>query len=130
MTTQRVWSGSPWEDAAGYCRAVRVGNHIWVAGTAPFLDDGSVASPGDLAAQAERCLTIIDDALAALGSGAADVVLTRMYVTDITRAGEVSDAHRTRFGAHPPVSTLIEVATLVHPDVLIEIEVEALVRDG
>lgn len=129
MTIRRVWSGSPWEEAAGYCRAVRVGNHVWVAGTAPFLDDGSVAAPGDLAAQSERCLEIIVSALEELGSGPADVVVTRMYVTDIRRAGEISEAHRRVFGAAPPAATLVEVSALVHPDVLIEIEVEALVGD-
>jgi len=129
MTTKRVWSGSPWEETAGYCRAVRVGSHVWVAGTAPFLDDGSVAASGDLAAQTARCLEIIAAALEELGAGPADVVITRMYVTDISRAGEVSEAHRTMFGAAPPAATLVEVSALVHPDVLIEIEVEALVRD-
>lgn len=129
MTTNRVWSGSPWEETAGYCRAVRVGSHVWVAGTAPFLDDGSVAAPGDLAAQTARCLEIIGGALEELGSRPADVVVTRMYVTDISRAGEVSEAHREMFGATPPAATLVEVSALVHPDVLIEVEVEALVRD-
>jgi isochorismate pyruvate lyase len=129
MTTRRVWSGSPWEKTAGYCRAVRVGNHVWVAGTAPFRDDGSVAAPGDLAAQTERCLEIIASALQELDSRPADVVVTRMYVTDISRAGEASEAHRRMFGAAPPAATLVEVSALVHPDVLIEVEVEALVHD-
>lgn len=129
MRTNRVWSGSPWEETAGYCRAVRVGDHVWVAGTAPFLENGEVAAPGDLAAQTERCLEIISAALTELGAQPAHVVVTRMYVTDISRAGEVSDAHRAMFGATPPAATLVEVSALVHPDVLIEVEVEALVRD-
>lgn len=130
MTTRRVWSGSPYEEAVGYCRAVRVDDRIWVAGTAPFRDDGSVEAPGDLQAQTARCLDIIASALADLGSGPADVVLTRMYVTDIARAGEVAEPHRLVFGEHPPAATLVEVSALVHPDILIEVEVEAVVRDG
>ena len=129
MTTRRVWSGSAWEKTAGYCRAVRVGNHIWVAGTAPFGDDGGVVAPGDLGAQADRCLVIIGEALRELGSRPADVVMTRMYVTDIARVGELSESHRRMFGETPPASTLVEVAGLVHPEMLIEIEVEAIVRD-
>lgn len=129
MTTRRVRSGSPWEGAAGYCRAIRVGDHVWVAGTAPFRDDGGVVTPGDLAAQADRCLVIIEEALRELDCCPADVVMTRMYVTDITRAGELSESHRRVFGDAPPAATLVEVSALVHPEVLIEIEVEAIVRD-
>jgi enamine deaminase RidA (YjgF/YER057c/UK114 family) len=108
---------------------VRVGDHIWVAGTAPFTPDGEVTSPGDLAGQTTRCIEIIAEALAGLGAELRHVVITRMFVTDITRAAELSEAHRNAFGAHPPASTLIEAAALVHPDVLIEIEAEAVVRD-
>ena len=129
MATQRVWSGSPFEERVGYCRAVRVDDHIWVAGTAPFADDGTIAAPGDLGGQLRRCLEIIRDALIELGSGPEHVVVTRMYVTDISRTGEVADPHREMFGDHPPAATLVEVSALVHPDILIEVEVEARVRD-
>lgn len=128
MTERRVWSGSPFEEAVGYCRAVRVGDRIWVAGTAPYREDGSIESPGDLATQTARCLEIIAGALVELGSGPEDVVLTRMYVTDIERAGEVAAPHRNMFGANPPAATLVEVSALVHPDILIEVEAEAVVR--
>lgn len=107
-----------------------MGNHIRVAGTAPFLDDGSVAAPGDLGAQARRCLDIIASALSALGAGPEHVVATRMYVTDIERAAEAGEPHRAMFGANPPAATMVEVAALVHPDILIEIEAEALVPEG
>ncbi len=129
VSTQRVWSGSPWEPIAGFCRAVRVGDRIWVAGTAPFAPDGSVACPGDPAGQAARCLEIIGEALAGLGAGLQHVVATRMYVTDISRATEVAEAHRRAFGSHPPAATLVRAAGLVHPGLMVEIEAEAVVRD-
>lgn len=129
MTVQRSWSGSPWEVKAGYCRAVRVGGVIKVAATAPFGPDGDVMHVGDLAGQTTRCLEIILDALAELGGQASDVVVTRMYVTDISRTSELAEPHRLVFGAHPPAATLVEVAGLVHPDILIEIEAEAVVLD-
>lgn len=129
MIPKRVWSGSPWEERAGYCRAIRVGDRIWISGTAPFGEEGEVVATGDLAGQTSRCLQIIAEALAELGAKPADVVITRMFVTDIARAAELSGPHREMFGGHPPASTLVEVAALVHPDILIEIEVEAVVSD-
>lgn len=129
MTTQRSWSGAAWEQKAGYCRALRVGDHVWVAGTAPFMDDGSVAAPGDLGGQTRRCLQIIAAALEELGAAPGHVVATRMYVTDISRAAELSDAHRQMFAHHPPIATLVEVSALVHPDILVEVEAEAVVRE-
>lgn len=126
---QRVWSGSPFEEKAGYCRAVRSGNHIWVAATAPFLDDGSIAGVGDMKAQTTRCLEIIAEAVAELGSDISHVTATRMFVTDITRTAELSEAHREFFADHPPAASLVEVSALVHPDLLIEIEAEAVVED-
>jgi enamine deaminase RidA (YjgF/YER057c/UK114 family) len=130
MSVSRVWSGSPFEEKAGYCRAVRVDDHIWVAATAPFNDDGTVTSVGDLRGQTARALEIIAEALEELGSGIYDVVITRMFVTDISRASELSEAHREVFADHPPAATLVEVSALVHPDLLIEIEVEAVVTNG
>ncbi|QBI20852.1 RidA family protein [Egibacter rhizosphaerae] len=129
MDTRRSWSGSPWEERAGYCRAVRVDDRAWVAGTAPFADDGSVVAPGDMAAQTRRCLEILTQGLADVGAEPGHVVATRMYVTDITLAGELSEPHREAFGGNPPAATLVQVAALVHPDVLIEVEAEAVVRD-
>lgn len=126
---QRVWSGSPFEEKAGYCRAVRHGNHIWVAATAPFLDDGSVAGLDDMKAQTARCLEIIGEAVAELGSDISHVTATRMFVTDISRVAELSEAHREVFADHPPAASLVEVSALVHPDLLIEIEAEGVVPD-
>lgn len=130
MTVRRIWSGSPFEEKAGYCRAVRVDNHIWVAATAPFAPDGSVVAVGDMAGQTARCLEIILEALAALDADASHVVATRMFVTDISRAAELSEAHRAVFADHPPAASLVEVSALVHPDLLIEIEAEARIPDA
>lgn len=129
MTVRRVWSGSSFEGQAGYCRGVRVDNHIWVAATAPFNDDGSVAAIGSMKGQTRRCLEIIEAALDHLGAGMRHVVATRMFVTDITRAAELSDVHREFFSAHPPAASLVEVSALVSPEILIEIEAEAVVSD-
>lgn len=129
MRIRRSWSGSPWETRAGYCRAVRSGTRVWVAGTAPFESNGSVSAPGDMRAQTARVLEIIAEALSDVGSDISHVVATRMFVTDISRAAELADAHLAVFADHPPVATLVEVTALVHPDVLIEIEAEAVVPD-
>lgn len=125
---RRVWSGSPFEQKAGYCRAVRAGDHIWVAATAPFNEDGSVAAIDDMRGQTARCLEIIKAAIEELGGRIEDVVATRMYVTDIARTEELSEAHREVFATSPPAASLYEVAALVHPDILIEIEAEAVAR--
>lgn len=127
MSISRVWSGSPFEEKAGYCRAIRIDDRIWVAATAPFSDDGTVAAVGDMKGQTARALEIIADALEQLDARMSDVVITRMYVTDISRAAELSEAHHRAFSEHPPAATLVEVSALVHPDLLIEIEVEAVV---
>ena len=129
MNTQRSWSGSPWESKAGYCRALRVDDRVWVSGTGSFRD-GELVHPDDPARQAERCFNIVLEALTELGAAPEHVVSVRMYVTDIGAAAEISEAHRQAFGEHPPTSTLIEVSALVHPEMLIEVEAEAVVREA
>ena len=130
MNVQRTSSGAPWEQEVGYCRAIRAGDQIHVTGTAPVAEDGSVFAPGDAYAQAQRCLAIIERALADLGAGLADVVRTRMFVTDISRWAEYGRAHREALGAHPPPTTLVEVRALIDPEMMIEIEAEALHTDA
>jgi enamine deaminase RidA (YjgF/YER057c/UK114 family) len=127
MERRRTYSGAAWEDAVGYCRAIRTGNRIEVSGSAPVASDGSVDTPGDGYRQAQRCIEIIGDALEALGSSLVDVVRTRMFVTDIDRWREYGRAHREAFGEHPPATSMVEVRRLIHPDMLIEIEAEAVV---
>jgi enamine deaminase RidA (YjgF/YER057c/UK114 family) len=120
-----VSSGGPWEAVAGYSRAVAVGDSCWVAGTTDAGPDGRSLHPGDIAAQARATLGIIERALAEAGFGLADVVRTRMFVTDITRSAEVTAVHGEVFGEIRPAATLVEVAALIDPSLLIEIEAEA-----
>ncbi len=127
MTRTRVSSGAPWEKVVGYCRAVRVGPQIWVSGTAPVAEDGSTFAPGDAYGQARRCLEIALAALAKLGAGPQHVVRTRMFVTDISRWQEFGRAHGEVFRDHPPATTMVEVRALIDPEMLIEIEVDAVV---
>jgi isochorismate pyruvate lyase len=129
MTFRRTFSGAPWEETVGYCRALRVGKVVYVTGTAPVDPDGSVHGPGDGVAQARRCLAIIEEALGQLGAGLEQVVRTRMFTTDIGRWEEYAEAHREAFQGHPPTTTLLEVSRLIHPDMLIEIEAEAVVEE-
>lgn len=126
---RRTFSGAPWETAVGYCRALRMGDRVFVTGTAPVAEDGGVHAPGDAYAQAERCLGIVAAALAELDAGLEHVVRTRMFVTDIERWAEYGRAHREAFADHPPTTTMVEVARLIHPDMLIEIEADALVPE-
>ena len=130
MAVERTYSGAPWEQHVGYCRALRAGDQIHVTGTAPVAEDGAVFAPGDAYAQARRCLAIIERALADLGAGLEHVVRTRMYVTDIARWEEYGRAHREALGAHPPATTLVEVRALIDPEMLIEIEAEAIHPDA
>lgn len=126
MTGRRlVSSGGPWEAVAGYSRAVAVGDSCWVAGTTDAGPDGRSQHPGDVGAQARATLGIIERALAEAGFGLADVVRTRMFVTDIARAGEVTAVHGEVFGDIRPAATLVEVSALIDPSLLVEIEAEA-----
>ncbi|MBN2563002.1 MAG: RidA family protein [Phycisphaerae bacterium] len=126
MQVRRAFSAAPWESEIGYCRAIRAGNHVYVTGTAPVDDRGEVFAPGDAHAQAARCLQIIKRALHDVGATPAEVVRTRMFVTDISRWAEFGRAHREFFADHPPATTMVEVKSLIDPAMLIEIEAEAV----
>jgi isochorismate pyruvate lyase len=123
---QRVFTGVPWEEHVGYCRALRAGDRIFVTGTVAAETDGTVHAPGDAYAQAARCLRIIRDALAELGAGPEHVTRTRMFVTDIDRWRDFGRAHAEFFGDHRPTTTMVQVSRLIHPDMLIEIEADAV----
>ena len=125
MDFQRTFSGAPWEERVGYCRALRAGNHIYVTGTAPVDAQGNCYAPGDAYAQTRRCLEIIERALQDLGAGLACVVRTRLFVTDIRRWKEYGRAHREVFASHPPATTMVQVVSLIDPAMLIEIEADA-----
>ena len=127
---RRTFSGAPWEAQVGYCRALRVGQQIYVTGTAPVGDAGGGVAPGDAYAQARRCLEIIARALHDLGAEMHWIVRTRMFVTDISRWAEYGRAHQEFFAAHPPTTTMVEVKSLIDPAMLIEIEADAVVPDA
>ena len=122
-----VSTGAPWEETVGYCRAVRVGDHIAVSGTAPVGDDGEVVGVGDAYVQARRCIEIIERALAEAGAGLENVVRTRMFVTDISQWEAIGKAHGEAFGAIRPAMSMVEVRALIDPAMLVEIEADAIV---
>ena len=122
---RRVASGSPYESEIGFSRALRVGDRVVVAGTAPIWPDGS-CDP-DPAVQARRCLDILLAALAEAGAGPEHVIRTRVYLTDPGDAAAVGRAHGEVFGAVRPVATMVVVAALVDPRWRVEIEAEAVI---
>lgn len=121
---ERVSSGSPFEKTYGYCRAVRAGDRVVVAGTAPIWPEGSVDP--DVGVQARRCLEIIAAALAEVGAGVEHVVRTRMFITDVADSEAVGTAHGEVFGAVRPAATMVVVAGLLDPRWKVEIEAEAI----
>ncbi len=126
---ERVFSDAPWEELVGYCRALRAGDFIYVTGTAPVGEDGSVHAPDDGYGQARRCLELIERSLQKLGADRTAVTRTRMFVTDISRWEEYGRAHSEFFGDHRPATTMVEVKALIDSEMLIEIEVDAYVGD-
>jgi len=126
MEFERTFSGAPWEAKVGYCRALRAGDLIYVTGTAPVDENGRCYAPGDAYAQAQRCFEIIQRSLQALGADLSNVVRTRMFVTDITRWQEYGRAHVELFAKNPPATTMVEVKSLIDPEMLIEIEADAV----
>jgi enamine deaminase RidA (YjgF/YER057c/UK114 family) len=122
---RRISSGGPWEAIAGYSRAVVVGDSCWVAGTTDAGPDGVSQHPGDVAGQARAVFAIIERALAEGGFALSDVVRTRMFVTDMALSGVISAVHGEVFGEIRPAATMVEVAALMHPSLLVEIEADA-----
>ena len=124
-----VRTGTKWEPLVGYCRAVRVGPHIAVSGSAPVDADGDLVGPDDAYLQAKRCIEIISDALEEAGGSLEYVVRTRMFVTDISRWEEIAKAHQEAFGDVLPATSMVEVSRLIGDGMLIEIEADAIVDD-
>jgi enamine deaminase RidA (YjgF/YER057c/UK114 family) len=126
---RQVSSGSPLEPEIGFSRAVRSGPYICVAGTAPIAEGGGTTAPGDVYAQSVRCLDIAEQALRDAGASLADVIRTRVMLTDITRWREAARAHAQRFAQVRPACTFVEVSRFVDPEWLVEFEVDAIVAD-
>ena len=125
MSTLRLGSGAPWEAVVGYSRVVVAGDSAWVSGTTATVD-GAVVHPGDAAAQTRVALGTIAGALADAGFALADVVRTRMYVTDISRWEEVGRVHGEFFGDVRPATSMVGVAALIDPAMLVEVEADAV----
>ena len=130
MIRKRISSGSPYEGPTGFSRAVRAGNRISVAGTAPIGPDGGNACPGDMYGQARRCLEIIERAITEAGGRLTDVVRTRVYLTDADRWRDAARAHGEVFAAIRPACTFVEVSRLLDPEWLVEIEAECVLDEG
>jgi len=130
MARQNISSGAPFEATVGYSRAVKVGDLVFVAGTTAVDEHGTVHAPGDAEKQTDYVLAKIGRALAEAGASFADVVRTRIFVTDIKTFAAVGRAHGRVFSDIRPAATMVEISALVDPAMLVEIEVDAVIGAG